>query len=73
MQGLRLHARQLLAATEEEERRLRARLASLQNEMGIVNETERSHYDTPGEHHDEDTRDQGQVSPSANLYLNGKK
>ncbi|VDK39738.1 unnamed protein product, partial [Taenia asiatica] len=42
MKGLREHARSLLAATEEEERRLRARLASLQSQMMMAVETERS-------------------------------
>ncbi|CDS35760.1 hypothetical protein EmuJ_001170800 [Echinococcus multilocularis] len=42
MKGLREHTRSLLAATEAEERRLRARLASLQNQMMMAVETERS-------------------------------
>ncbi|KAL5962541.1 hypothetical protein TSMEX_009732, partial [Taenia solium] len=42
MKGLREHARSLLAATEAEERRLRARLASLQSQMMMTVETERS-------------------------------
>ncbi|EUB59012.1 hypothetical protein EGR_06128 [Echinococcus granulosus] len=42
MRGLREHTRSLLAATEAEERRLRARLASLQNQMMLAVETERS-------------------------------
>lgn len=42
MKGLREHARSLLAATEEEERRLRARLASLQSQMMMAVGTEQS-------------------------------
>ncbi|KAL5111498.1 hypothetical protein TcWFU_002018 [Taenia crassiceps] len=42
MKGLREHAQSLLAATEAEERRLRERLASLQSQMMISVETERS-------------------------------
>ncbi|VDM26547.1 unnamed protein product [Hydatigera taeniaeformis] len=42
MRGLREHARSVLAATEAEERRLRARLASLQNQMTMAVETQQS-------------------------------
>ena len=60
MQGLRRHARKLLAATEAEERRLRARLLSLQNEMAVMDETDQNDNSTPREQV-KDPRNQGRV------------